>query len=235
MGNIAKQQGKESMSPYSQKIPPMKNWDNIVEKIKAILEVSSYSKEQQHAFVEILPVSVYGAVTRTNKVIQYGTTVADLQGVLRSKQRELDEFDRQGSPATLDVTEIRKASGPNHPQILSTGKRGELALEIEEIEKTIHACNGKPPDYLRAGLMLCLTELYLHVFQEQPVASRNGVFVKLLEALFGYTADPTRELQILFSRGAVERSRMDMFSLIQAVADLRARTKTGRRAGHPAP
>jgi hypothetical protein len=231
MGNIAKQQGKESMSPYSQKIPPMKNWDNIVEKIKAILEVSPYSKEQQHAFVEILPVSVYGAVTRTNKVIQYGTTVADLQGVLRSKQRELDEFDRQGSPATLDVTEIRKTSGQNHPQILSTGKRGELALEIEEIEKAINACgSGKPPDYLRAGIILCICELYLHVFQEPPTATRDGVFVKLLDALlgYGYAPDPSRELQVLFSRGAVERSRMDMFSLIQAVADLRVRTKNSQ-------
>ncbi len=217
------------MSPYSQKIPPMKNWDNIVEKIKAILEVSSYSKEQQHAFVEILPVSVYGAVTRTNKVIQYGTTVADLQGVLRSKQRELDEFDRQGSPATLDVTEIRKASGPNHPQILSTGKRGELALEIEEIEKAINACgSGKPPDYLRAGIILCICELYLHVFQEPPTATRDGVFVKLLEALLDGSIDPSRELQVLFSRGAIERSRMDMFSLIQAVADLRVRTKNSQ-------
>ncbi len=217
------------MSPYSQKIPPMKNWDNIVEKIKAILEVSSYSKEQQHAFVEILPVSVYGAVTRTNKVIQYGTTVADLQGVLRSKQRELDEFDRQGSPATLDVTEIRKTSGQNHPQILSTGKRGELALEIEEIGKAINACgSGKPPDYLRAGIILCSCELYLHVFQEPPTATRDGVFVKLLEALLDGSIDPSRELQVLFSRGAIERSRMDMFSLIQAVADLRVRTKNSQ-------
>ena len=216
------------MSSYSQDIPPIgtkDDWDSIVTKIKAILKDSSYSKEQQHAFVEILPVSVYGAVTRANKMIRYGTTVADLQAVLRHKQRELDEFDRQGSPATFGVVEIRKASGPSRPQILSTGKRGELALEIEEIEKAINLCNGKPPDYLRTGLMLCLTELYLHVFQEQPVASRNGVFIKLLEALLGYSTDPTRELQILFSRGAVERSRMDIFSLLQAVADLRARTK----------
>ena len=116
----------------------MQNWDKIVAKIKAILQASTYPTEQQRAFIEILPVSIHGAVSRANKMIRYGTTRADLEVVLRHKQRELAELDLQKRPGTEGVIEIRKASKTNGvkpkpnmstkrgDQVLSTGKRGEL-------------------------------------------------------------------------------------------------------------
>ena len=224
---------------YSQDVPPMQDWDKIVAKIKAILQASTYSKEQQHAFIEILPHTIRRTVTLVNKVTRYGTTRADLEAVLRHKQQELADFDYQGRPATEGVIEIRKASKTNGvkpkpdmsikrgDQILSAGKRGELLLEIEDIEKAIDLCNpnGKTPDFLRAGIILSVSALYLHEFQEQPTGTREGVFVTVLEVLLGSSTDPKRELKVLFSHGAVERSRMDMYSLLQVVADLRARTK----------